>query len=460
MDAPANLPVAVIGAGPIGLAAAAHLAERGIKVKVYEAGKSVGANILDWGHVRIFTTWEQSVDAASRRLLERHGWMLPRPAAPPTGAEIVRDYLRPLAAVPELGGIIETDATVIAISRAGLDKVTSKARASKPFELRIVGADGKQRIDLARAVIDASGTWQNPNPLGASGLKIPGEEEAANRIAYGMPDVLGTRRADYAGKRVAVVGGGYSAINVLLDLIRLAREAPGTQAIWVVRGTDMNRIYGGGPADQLEARGALGTRLRQSVEQGRIQLVTGFRANALRQQGDGLELVGATEAGDGVLPPVERIVVATGQRPDLDMTRELRLELDPWLESVKALGPLIDPNLHSCGSVPPHGHRETAHPEPGFYTIGVKSYGRAPTFLLLTGYEQARSVAAALAGDLEAADDVHLVLPETGICSTDGAADAAGCCGGPAPAGTGACCVTDVVAKSAGKSGCGCGEAA
>ena len=111
------------------------------------------------------------------------------------------------------------------------------------------------------------------------------------------------------------------------------------------------------------------------------------------------------------------------------MTRELRLELDPWLEAVKALAPLIDPNVHSCGSVPPHGHRETSHPEPGFYTIGVKSYGRAHTFLLLTGYEQARSVVAAIAGDMEAADNVQLVLPETGICETDFADDGIPCCG-------------------------------
>ena len=157
---------------------------------------------------------------------------------------------------------------------------------------------------------------------------------------------------------------------------------------------------------------------------------------------------------------IDEIIACTGQRPDLDMTRELRLELDPWLEGVKALGPLIDPNLHSCGSVPPHGHRELSHPEPGFYTIGVKSYGRAPTFLLLTGYEQARSVVAAIAGDLEAADDVHLVLPETGICETDFVEDGAGCCGGPAPAEANACCVADNVAKLAGKQGCGCGPTA
>ena len=172
---------------------------------------------------------------------------------------------------------------------------------------------------------------------------------------------------------------------------------------------------------------------------------------------------GATVDGSRSIGSVDRIIAATGQRPDLSLTRELRLELDPWLESAKALGPLIDPNLHSCGSVPPHGHRELSHPEPGFYTVGVKSYGRAPTFLLLTGYEQVRSVAAALAGDLAAADDVRLVLPETGVCTTRrplSESSSAGCCGGPAPAEVDACCVADAVAKVAGKSGCGCKAAA
>nr|WP_298681621.1 FAD-dependent oxidoreductase [uncultured Dongia sp.] len=460
MDALNDLPVAVIGAGPIGLAAAAHLAERGVKVKVFEAGDTVGANIRDWGHVRVFTTWDQNVDTASRRLLERHGWTLPQADKLPTGDEIYRQYLQPLAQIPELKDSIQTDAKVIAISRMGLDKVTSKDRAAKPFEIRIAGKDGQQQIAYARAVIDASGTWQNPNPIGAAGLPAQGEDRVVGRIAYGMPDVLGSQCAAYANQRIAVVGGGYSAINVLLDLVRAAQGAPQTKAIWVVRGTNMNRIYGGGSADQLEARGALGTSLKRLVDQGRIQLVTGFSTTEIKEMDDGLHLIGATTNGELSLPAVDRIIVATGQRPDLAMTRELRLELDPWLEGVKALGPLIDPNLHSCGSVPPHGHRETSHPEPGFYTIGVKSYGRAPTFLLLTGYEQARSVAAAIAGDTEAADNVHLVLPETGICSTDSAADAEGCCGGPAPVDSNACCVADVVAKDAGKAGCGCGAAA
>lgn len=455
------LPVAIIGAGPIGLAAAAHLAERGLPFRLYEAGETVGANIRDWGHCRIFTPWEFTTDTASRRLLARQGWQEPPADMLPTGDDIYRLYLKPLAKVPALAPRIETGARVEAVTRLGMDKVTSKGRETRPFRLTIVRKGEAPRHDLARAVIDASGTWQNQNPLGAAGLAAEGEAEFAARLAYGMPDVLGRERANYAGRRIAVVGGGFSAINVLLDLVQLAEQQPTTRITWIVRATRMHKVYGGGENDQLPARGALGTRLRKLVENGKVTLIQGFATTGVQRAGGGVALVGETPTGPLTTEAVDRIVVATGQRPDLSLTRELRLELDPWLESVKALGPLIDPNLHSCGSVPPHGHRETGHPEPGFYTIGIKSYGRAPTFLLLTGYEQARSVAAALAGDLAAADAVELTLPETGICETDLLEDGAACCGGPAPieiaAKLDACCVKDVVAKQAGKSGCGCG---
>lgn len=455
-----DLPVAIIGAGPIGLAAAAHLVERGVAVRVYEAGPTVGANIRDWAHVRIFTTWEQSVDTASRRLLEASGWRLPDPNGLPTGEDLYRHYLKPLSRIPALSSHIQTNARVVRASRLGLDKTSSKDRDSKPFELHIDLGEGRQRTDLARAIIDASGTWQNQNPLGASGLAADGEKAFQDHIAYGMPDVLGAQRARYADKRIAVVGAGYSAINVLLDLAQLCKDAAKTRVTWIVRAKNMSRIYGGGENDQLPARGKLGSLLRPLVEQGRIALVKGFHTTAAIEGKDGLVLTGTVDDRPTEVAGIDEIIACTGQRPDLDITRELRLELDPWLEGVKALGPLIDPNLHSCGSVPPHGHREVSHPEPGFYTIGVKSYGRAPTFLLLTGYEQARSVAAAIAGDLEAADKVHLVLPETGICETDFIEDGAGCCGGPAPAEANACCVADNVAKRAGKEGCGCGTTA
>jgi hypothetical protein len=324
--------------------------------------------------------------------------------------------------------------------------------------LRIRNADGSERVDLARVVIDASGTWHNPNPLGASGLPAIGETAVGDRLAYGMPDILGRDRGRYAGKRVAVVGSGYSAINVLLDLTKRGEPAGGL--FWVVRGKNMAKIYGGGEADELAARGKLGQHLKSLVESGQVRLIAGFATEAVARSGADITLSGTIDGALVALPPVDEVIVVTGQRPDLELTRELRLELDPWLESVKVLGPMIDPNLHSCGSVSPHGHRALSHPEPGFYTIGVKSYGRAPTFLLLTGYEQARSVAAAIAGDMEAADDVHLVLPDTGICQTDFDEDGTGCCGGPATVREDACCIADEIAKTEGKSGCGCGVAA
>ncbi|MER9070024.1 NAD(P)-binding domain-containing protein [Mesorhizobium sp. M0902] len=455
-----KLPVAVIGAGPVGLAAAVHLIARGIPVKVYEAGNAVASNLRDWGHVRVFTPWRYCVDQAARNLLEVHGWRMPEPEAFPTANDLVADYLEPLAKLPQLSPSIETGARVVGISRWGADKVSSKERENRPFMLVVETASGTRR-DSVRAVIDASGTWQMPNPLGAGGIPAEGEAEFADRIAYGIPDILGRDRSLYAGKTTLVAGSGHSAANAVLDLASLANVEAGTAFIWTTRGTDLVRIYGGGDADQLPARGELGAEVRELAESGGVRLVTGFAAVSIRDANGRLVVEGQTRDGLQALGPVDRIIAATGQRPNLSLTRELRLELDPWLESVKALGPLIDPNEHSCGDVPPHGHREISHPEHGFYTVGIKSYGRAPTFLLLTGYEQVRSVAAAIAGDMVAADNVQLVLPETGVCTVPriGIADK-GCCGGPAPAAVDACCVADAKAKAVGKGGCGCSVAA
>ena len=464
METPAleTLAVAVIGGGPVGLAAAAHFLARGVPVKVYEAGSEVGSNVRDWGHVRVFTPWRYCVDQAATKLLKHHGWRLPAADHYPTGAELLSDYLEPLAATPELAAVIETNTRVTAISRQGVDKVVSHGRERRPFVLAVASKEGVRR-DLARAIIDASGTWNTPNPLGASGLPAAGEAEFADRIAYGIPDILGRDRHVYAGRKTLVVGSGHSAANALLELAELAEAGPRTSVLWATRSTNLAQIFSGGDADQLPARGELGADARALVDSGRVMLVTGFGAVTLRQENKGIVVEGETTDGQRTIGPVDRIIAATGQRPDLSLTRELRLDLDPLLESAKARGPLIDPNVHSCGSVPPHGHRELSHPEPGFYSVGIKSYGRAPTFLLLTGYEQVRSIAAAIVGDLAAADDVRLVLPETGVCSTRPetvASASAGCCGGSAPANVHACCVADAEAKDLGKPDCGCEPAA
>ncbi|HEY8016674.1 MAG TPA: NAD(P)-binding protein, partial [Dongiaceae bacterium] len=316
---PEELPIAVIGAGPVGLAAAAHLLAQGLPVKLYEAGPAVAANLRDWGHVQVFTPWRYCVDAAATALLQRQGWRPPAAAAFPTGAELVARYLEPLAATPELAAVIETGARVTAISRQGLDKVVSRGREKQPFVLAVASKDGLRR-DLARAVIDASGTWTTPNPLGASGLPAEGEAAFADRIAYGIPDILGRSRNVYAGMTTLVVGSGHSAGNALLELAQLADAEPQTSFLWATRSTDLVRVYGGGDADQLPARGELGAEVRQLAESGRVTLVTGFSILALHGEHGRIIVEGETAQGRHRIGPVDRIIAATGQRPDLSLT--------------------------------------------------------------------------------------------------------------------------------------------
>ena len=422
------LPVAIIGAGPVGLAAAAHLLLRGETPLVLEAGDAVGAHIAQWGHVRFFSPWKYAIDTASRTLLESQGWVAPNGDDFPTGRELVADYLAPLAATPQLAPHIRLGARVVAVTRHGFDKMKTEGRDAAPFQLHIWTADGREETLLARAVIDASGSWSTPNPLGASGVPAIGERALADHIAYGIPDALGADRVRYAGRRILVVGSGHSAFNAIVDLAELARQEPRTSVIWALRKPAVGQIFGGAAEDALPERGALGQRVRALAESGALRLEAGFKTQALRRKKAGLVVTGERDGAEVSLPPVDEIIVATGFRPDLAPLAELRLALDPATESPVALAPLIDPNVHSCGTVPPHGAVELAHPERDFYIVGMKSYGRAPTFLLLTGYEQVRSVAAALMGDWEAARDVQLTLPETGVCSTNCSIEDAGSC--------------------------------
>ncbi len=433
-----DLPVAVIGAGPVGLAAAARLIERGITPLILEAGSTVGANLVDYGHVRLFSPWRYNVDHAMAAMLERTGWVAPNPEALPLAREVAECVLAPFAKLPEVATNLHLDTRAQAIGREGLDKVKTVDREKAPFVIRAM--QGGRSVEFrARAVIDATGTWGTPNPVGANGLPAIGEAELEQSIFYGIPDVLGEERARYAGKKTLVVGAGHSAANALLSLAELAHAVPDTRMAWTVRSPALERVFGGGQADALPARGRLGSQLRALHDRGDLEFMAGLRINALRRDADGRINVEGRDAKGEVrtLSGIDEIICATGQRPDLTMASELRLKLDPWLESTEALGPLIDPNVHSCGTVRPHGHRELSHPETGFYTVGVKSYGRAPTFLMATGFEQVRSVVAAIAGDLVAADRVELDLPETGVCGIplqSTAPVANGCCGPSAEA--------------------------
>ncbi|WP_411070545.1 NAD(P)-binding domain-containing protein [Streptomyces sp. cmx-4-25] len=433
------LPVVVIGAGPAGLAAAAHLVDRDIEPLVLEAGPVAGTAVREWSHVRLFSRWGEVVDPAAEKLLAPTGWVKPAEDTYPSGGDWAARYLQPLA--DALGDRVRYAARVTGVSRTGRDRIVDADRDAQPFVVHYENADGREQRVLARAVIDASGTWSLPSPAGGSGLKALGEKAAADRITYRVPDLKDLAvRARYAGKRTAVIGSGASAFTALAYLADLAKadDGTGTHATWILRRGISGSTFGGGEADQLPARGALGLAAKAAVDGGYADAVTGFRTDAFERDGDGrLLLVGE----DGRrLDAVDEVIVLTGFRPDLSFLDELRLGLDERLQAPVELAPLIDPNQHSCGTVYPHGVNELSHPEKDVYLVGMKSYGRAPTFLAMTGYEQVRSIAAHLAGDRESAERVELTLPETGVCGGAGLFDepeaaeqsGGGCCAAPA----------------------------
>ncbi|OEU86625.1 flavoprotein [Streptomyces abyssalis] len=436
----AALPTVVIGAGPVGLAAAAHLVARDQNPLVLEAGPSAGTAVREWSHVRLFSPWAEVVDPAAEKLLAPTGWVRPDGTAYPSGADWTELYLQPLA--DALGDRVRYGCRVTGVSRSGRDRVVDAGREEQPFTVHLLTAEGVEERVTARAVIDASGTWSTPSPLGADGLPALGERAAADRIAYRVPDLKNPAVRDrYAGRRTAVIGSGTSAFTALAGLADLAKQHPGTRTSWVLRRGVSESTFGGGEADELPARGALGLRAKATVDDGYAETVTGFRTSTVDRGADG-RLVLVAEDGRR-LEPVDEVIVLTGLRPDLSFLDEVRLGLDERLQAPVQLAPLIDPNVHSCGTVYPHGEKELAHPEPHLYLAGMKSYGRARTFLAMTGYEQVRSIAAALAGDQEAAERVELTLPETGVCGGAGLfdepetqqeeadGDGGGCCAAP-----------------------------
>ena len=425
-----DLPVVVVGAGPQGLAAAAHLLERGESPLVLEAGSGAAAAVSEWGHVRLFSDWSELIDAAAARLLARTGWTQPAKGYP-TGAQWISSYLSPLATA--LGDSVRYGTRVTGIARKGRDRLVDAGREEQPFTVHITDADNNESRIPARAVIDASGTWSQPNPAGADGLPALGERSASGHLSYRIPDFA--HPEPFAGKHTIVVGSGHSAVTAVNELARIAKGHPDTRITWVLRRGTVGNTFGGGDADELPARGALGVSARQAVGAGLVDLVTGFRVESVSSAGYGAVLV----SEDGrELVAADTVVVLTGFRPDLSFLSEIRLELDSTLQAPVRIAAEVDPNLHSCGSVQATGAEELAQPEAGFYLVGAKSYGRAPTFLAMTGYEQVRSVVAALAGDHAAAARVELMLPDTGVCggagTFDGLRDVSAACCTPPPA--------------------------
>ncbi|MFV5961851.1 NAD(P)-binding domain-containing protein [Bacillus sp. AK25] len=412
-----NLPVVIIGGGPVGIAAAAHLIKRNESFLLFESGKQIGNHFLDYGHVRLFSPWEFNIDQAARELLEKHQIPLPCKDELPLGKEIVTQYLKPLTELPEMKPHIYLNSPVLHISKKGVDKVKTKDRDLVPFIIRVKLNNQEEKTYEAKAVIDATGTWQNPNPINAEGIMTENEKRVADRIYYGIPDVLNRDLIRYQNKTVAVVGSGHSAVNTLLELAELKMTSKNTEIIWILRKHDISEVFGGESNDQLPARGQLGIRLRQILDKGLVRVFPSMLIQNIEQTFNSkLIIIGLQKKEEITIDNIDEVIANTGARPDFKFLREIRHTFDSALECVPDLADLIDPNIHSCGTVRPHGEKELRQPETNFYIIGSKSYGRAPTFLLATGYEQARSVVAYMTGDKESAERIELKLPETGVC--------------------------------------------
>jgi len=420
-----NMPVAIVGAGPIGLAAAAHLAERGVDFVILEAGDSAASSVKEWGYIRLFSTWKHVIDPASRRLLESNGWTPPRHEdAAPSGSELVTHYLSPLAALEPIASRLRLGVSVEDVTRRGMDRTRTAHRATTPFVLRLRDSAGALSELSARAVIDASGTYRTANSLGSNGLDPLGFAEVADLVTTALPDVLGADRSRFSGKHAVVVGAGHSAVNTIISLATLIQTSPSTTVTWVIRGASAARVFTSDD-DELAGRASLGAKVQRLVDFGVITVINNFETVELASHGDRVVIIGERN-GHIERITADLIVNATGFRPNLQMLREVRLDLDEIVEAPRLLAPLIDPNVHTCGTVEPHGFAELQQPEPNFFLAGMKSYGRAPTFLLATGYEQVRSIVAFLAGDLAAARALELVLPATGVCSTSAVTES--CC--------------------------------
>jgi len=384
--------VAVLGAGPIGLACGAHLAEADIPFTILECGTAPATAVREWGHVRLFSPWSMNLDPQAVALLSVHGWKPPASGEIPTGNQLIERYLEPLAQISELSSNILFGARVTAVIRRGHNLVDSANRDEEPFVVRYVRAGNDYDL-VASWVIDATGTWGQPNPLGASGIPALGESSANDHVCYGIPDVAGAERRRYVGRKVLVVGSGHSAATVLRDLTELAVDEPATKVNWLVRGEGLHRLLRGGHPDQLPDRQNLGAAVTELVTSGTVHLESSFRIDAVTKGADGV----VVHDGDRHIGPFDEVIATTGFRPDLSILTEIRLDLDPATEAPRGLATLIDPNTRSCLYVPPHGAEVLAQPDLGFYVVGMKSYGRAPTFLLQTGYGQIRSVVAAIA---------------------------------------------------------------
>ena len=393
--------LAVIGAGPIGLEGAAAALDRGYDVNVFERGEA-GDAIRRWGHVRMFSPFGMNVSMRGIERLHKNGGALPNPDAILTGAEFVAAYLAPLA--ESLSEVVHTNTEVVAIGRCDLMKrelIGSAERFDSPFRL-LLRRGAREWMEQTDVVFDCTGTFSTPNFLGDGGIPAVGEAACKSLISYGAPDVLGRLRWLFENRRILVVGAGHSAATAVRDLTRLRKTAPETQVIWAVRhgmSPPFHRIEN----DPLPERDQLLQDVNMLVESRRVEFLRDSAVLSLEQTKDGLKVT-LTDGASTETIFVDRVIACVGYRPDLELVRELQTKICFATEGAYHLAAALlgesggaNGANHAngrgdCLQSGGFGSETLLHPEPGYFSLGAKSYGRSPDFLIRTGREQIDSV--------------------------------------------------------------------
>ncbi|GAC1316676.1 MAG: FAD-dependent oxidoreductase [Thermoleophilaceae bacterium] len=391
--------IAILGAGPIGLESALAAAERSLSFTVYESTPRVGGHVRDWGHVRLFTPWSMNVSPRARRAL---GAGVPDGEALPTGADLARDLLEPLAALSKFAGRVRPATRVLAIGREGLlkhERIGSPLRAERPFRLLVSRPDGSEAVERADIVLDCTGTYGNPNRLGDGGISAPGEQAFEERISRFIPD-LGHRAREWSGRTILLTGAGHSAQTAARDLAGLARDAPGTRVVWALRRPHTS--FGAVHDDPLPERAALNAAAADLARGASpaVDVRAGFVTEALSGR-EGMIAVALRNGGREEVV-VDRILALNGGVGDASLYRQLQVH-----ECYATCGPM---NLAAallgeggggdCLAQPALGPGTLVNPEPGFFVLGAKSYGRNSQFLLQVGWRQVDDVFSHLLPDL------------------------------------------------------------
>ena len=385
--------IAIIGAGPIGLEAALAAKARGYEVSIYERG-DIADSVRQWGHVRMFSPFSMNASEAGIALLKKLGQRVPAPDAILTGAEYAAQYLTPLG--QHLG--VQTHTAVQAIARDGAgkrDHIGEPERGNTTFRLLIETQDG-ERHDTAGLIFDCSGTFLNPNPLGDGGIPALGEGSLRKAIRYGLGET-----ADFSahlGKRTLVVGGGHSASTAVVALAKLPRNGGNAGIIWISKKpgpTPCLRIAD----DPLPERDVLSAAANDLVASGTVSFHSDTTVLALRRNGSGIRATLRHADGSSSEIETDTIIAATGYRPNLTLVRDLHVQTCWATEGTyKLAASLLGETGADCLAVAGFGAETLVHPEPNYFTLGTKSYGRTPDFLIRTGREQIDSLLGSLRG--------------------------------------------------------------